>query len=314
MNYFLSFAESISPGVVGGKGHGLHRLESWGFQVPEGFVVPAEIYRQELAANSIGPSAEQLDGATEEELLRFAADMRSSIRAMIFNPQFSDEIGAIWESISGNGGDQITIACRSSANAEDSAAASFAGQYLTVLGLRSAAEVESGIKDCWVSMWEDSAVSYGTMGGHVLSNLAMAVVVQRVVPAEVSGVVFSINPIMGNRDEIYINSSWGLGEAVVSGLVTPDTYIVNKDSMSVVSKQISPVKQIKFVVGDEGTAHQIEVSSEEAGASTLSDEAAVQVATIARDAEDKAGMPMDLEWAFEGGELYPLQARPITAL
>jgi phosphoenolpyruvate synthase/pyruvate phosphate dikinase len=314
MNYFLSFAESISPDVVGGKGHGLHRLESWGFQVPEGFVVPAGIYRQELAANSIGPTAEQLDGATEEELLRFAADIRSSIRAMIFNPQFSDEIGAIWESISSNGGDQITIACRSSANAEDSAAASFAGQYLTVLGLRSAAQVEIGIKDCWVSMWEDSAVRYGTMGGHVLSNLAMAVVVQRVVPAEVSGVVFSINPIMGNRDEIYINSSWGLGEAVVSGLVTPDTYIVNKDSMSVASKQISPVKQIKFVVGDEGTAHQTEVSAEEAGASTLSDEAAVQVATIARDAEDKAGMPMDLEWAFEGGELYPLQARPITVL
>ena len=314
MNYFLSFAESISPDVVGGKGHGLHRLESWGFQVPEGFVVPAEIYRQELAANNIGPSAEQLDGATEEELLRFAADMRSSIRAMIFNSQFSDEIGAIWESISGNGGDQITIACRSSANAEDSTAASFAGQYLTVLGLRSAAQVESGIKDCWVSMWEDSAVSYGTMGGHVLSNLAMAVVVQRVVPAEVSGVVFSINPIMGNRDEIYINSSWGLGEAVVSGLVTPDTYIVNKDSMSIASKQISRAKHIKFVVGDEGTAHQIEVSAEEAGASTLSDEVAVQVATIARDAENKAGMPMDLEWAFEGGELYPLQARPITAL
>ena len=163
-------------------------------------------------------------------------------------------------------------------------------------------------------MWEDSAVSYGTMGGHVLSNLAMAVVVQRVVPADVSGVVFSMNPIMGNRDEIYINSSWGLGEAVVSGLVTPDTYIVNKDSMSVASRQISAVKQIKFVVGAEGTAHQTEVPAAEVGAPTLTEEAAVQVATIARDAEDKAGVPMDLEWAFEGGELYVLQARPITAL
>jgi pyruvate,water dikinase len=314
MNHFLSFAESTSPDVVGGKGHGLHRLESWGFQVPEGFVVPAEIYRHELAANDIGPSADQLDRATEEELLKFAADMRTSIRSMTFNADFLDEIGAIWKSISGKGGGKITVACRSSANAEDSAAASFAGQYLTVLGLRSAAEIERGIKDCWASMWEDSAVSYGTMGGHVLSNLAMAVVVQRVVPADVSGVVFSMNPIMGNRDEIYINSSWGLGEAVVSGLVTPDTYIVNKDSMSVSSQQISAVKQIKFIVGDEGTAFQTEVPAAEVGAPTLAHEDAVQVATIARDAEEKAGMPMDLEWAFEGGELYILQARPITAL
>ena len=314
MNYFLSFADSTSPDVVGGKGHGLHRLESWGFQVPEGFVVPAEIYRQELAANRIGPSAEQLDGATEEELLKFAADMRSSISGMTFNSKFSDEISAIWETISGNGGDQITVACRSSANAEDSAAASFAGQYLTVLGLRSAAEVEGGIRDCWASMWEDSAVSYGTMGGHVLSNLAMAVVVQRVIPSDIAGVVFSMNPIMGNRDEIYINSSWGLGESVVSGIVTPDTYIVDKVSMTVSSKQISSAKQTKFVVGDKGTAHQTECSAAEVGASTLTDEAAVQIATIARDAEEKAGMPMDLEWAFEGGELYVLQARPITAL
>ena len=107
MNYFLSFAESTSPNVVGGKGHGLHRLESWGFQIPKGYVVPAEIYRQELAANSIGPSADQLDRATEEELLKFAADMRSAISGMTFNSQFLDEIGAIWESISGEGGGEF---------------------------------------------------------------------------------------------------------------------------------------------------------------------------------------------------------------
>jgi pyruvate,water dikinase len=314
MNYFLSFADSTSPDVVGGKGHGLHRLESWGFQVPEGFVVPADIYRQELAANNISLTPEQIDGASEEEVLKIAADMRASINGMTLNAEFTAEIGAIWDSISGKGDGDITVACRSSANAEDSAAASFAGQYLTVLGLRSTEEVAGAIRECWASMWEDSAVSYGTMGGHILSDLAMAVVVQRVVPADVSGVVFSMNPIMGNRDEIYINSSWGLGEAVVSGLVTPDTYVINKDSMSVSSQQISAVKQIMFVVGDKGTAYQTDVPASEVGAPTLTEEAAVQVATIARDTEDKAGVPMDLEWAYEGGELYVLQARPITAL
>jgi len=265
-------------------------------------------------ATSIGPSADQLDGATGEQVLEFAAEMRSAISGMTLNSNFSEEISSIWESISAAGADSITVACRSSANAEDSAAASFAGQYLTVLGLRNAEEIEGAIKDCWASMWEDSAVSYGTMGGHILSNLAMAVVVQRVVPADVSGVVFSMNPIMGNHDEIYINSSWGLGEAVVSGLVTPDTYIVNKGSMSLSSKQISPAKQIKFVVGDTGTAYQTDVPAIQVGIPTLSDSAAVQVATIARDAEERAGMPMDLEWAYEGDELYVLQARPITAL
>jgi phosphoenolpyruvate synthase/pyruvate phosphate dikinase len=314
MNYFLPFAQCISPEIVGGKGHGLHRLESWGFQVPEGFVVPAEIYRQEIAANNIGPAANQLEGASEEELFKFAADMRSSIGEISFNSEFSDEVGGIWEAISGATGSAVTVACRSSATAEDGAVASFAGQYLTVLGLRNAAEIEGAIRDCWVSLWEDSAVSYGSMGGHDLSTLAMAVVVQRVVPSDVAGVVFSMNPIMGNHDEVYINSSWGLGESVVSGIVTPDTYIVDKNSLTVTSKQISPLKNIKFVLGEEGTAYQTDVPAAEVDAPTLTDEVAVEIAIIAKDAEEKASMPMDLEWGIEGGDLYVLQARPITAL
>jgi rifampicin phosphotransferase len=185
---------------------------------------------------------------------------------------------------------------------------------MTMLGLRNPVEIADAIQRCWASMWEESAVQYGAFSNGIPADLAMAVVVQLVVPAEVSGVAFSMNPITGDASEVFINSSWGLGEAVVSGLVTPDTHMVDKATLTVTSRQISAAKSTMFVIGDEGTAHRVDVLAELAGADTLSDELAGEIASAAVVAEERAGTPMDIEWAIEGGTLFVLQARPITTI
>lgn len=193
---------------------------------------------------------------------------------------------------------------------EDGARASFAGLYDSYLNLTGSDTVLKAILDCYHCLWEPRAAHYRAINGVDHSKEAMAVVVMQTVRSHVSGVAFTLNPVSGETDEVMINASWGLGEAVVSGLVTPDNYLVKKTG-AIVQKDISD-KNVRVVPTATGTAQEVTPAAL-AGAQALDDHQIRHVADTAMAVERHYGCPMDIEFAFDSdGKFYLLQARPIT--
>ncbi|HAL42548.1 MAG TPA: hypothetical protein DCP57_08895, partial [Gammaproteobacteria bacterium] len=207
------------------------------------------------------------------------------------------------------------VAVRSSANAEDLPGLSFAGQQETYLNVRGADEVSDAVKRCWASLWTAQAISYRHQNGIPQDSVAMAVVVQVMVPSQVSGILFTANPTTGERSEMIINASFGLGEAVVSGQVTPDTYIMDKASGEVREQIIGP-KQQKIVSDAEQGVRLEDVAESDRALSSLSGERLAELLAAAKKIENLFdGLPQDIEWAYgTDGALALLQSRPITNL
>ena len=203
---------------------------------------------------------------------------------------------------------------RSSANAEDLPDLSFAGQQDTYLNVHGAETLIKAIRDCWASLWTPRAISYRHQMGIEQDIVAMAVVVQIMVPSDISGILFTANPVNGERSEFIINSSFGLGEAVVGGQVTPDTYVVDRKTFTVKERIIGPKAQ-KIVSSDkQGTILQ-DVSEHERKLSSLSEKLLKELASTALEVEDLFdGVPQDIEWAISDEKLWMLQSRPITNL
>ena len=191
---------------------------------------------------------------------------------------------------------------------------SFAGQQETYLNVRGEEAVVAAVKNCWASLWTAQAISYRHQNGIDQDSVAMAVVVQRMVPSEVSGILFTANPASGERSEIIINGSFGLGEAVVSGQVTPDTYIVDRETLSVQQELLGPKEQQIVSDGDNGVRME-SVAEEDRGKSSISTDQLLELCETALKIEQLYdGLPQDIEWAFHNGELHLLQSRPITNL
>ena len=206
------------------------------------------------------------------------------------------------------------LAVRSSANAEDLPGLSFAGQQETYLNVRGADAVVEAVRKCWSSLWTPQAISYRHQNGIDQGSVAMAVVVQIMVPSEVSGILFTANPATGERSELIVNASFGLGEAVVSGQVTPDTYIVDKATLEAKETVIGPKLQQVVSDGEQGVV-LTDVDEGERDRASLSDAMLRELAEAALAIERLyAGLPQDIEWAFSDGQLFLLQSRPITNL
>jgi pyruvate,water dikinase len=204
------------------------------------------------------------------------------------------------------------VAVRSSATAEDLPGASFAGQQETYLNINGIEQVLAAVKRCWASLWTARAIGYRARQGIGEQGLSLAVVVQMLVPAEAAGILFTANPVTGQREQAMISAAWGLGEAVVGGLVTPDSLIVDKASGTVVDRQTAD-KQVMTARIDAGTREQ-PVPAELRRAPVLDDQAAAELVQLGTQIEQLFGMPMDIEWALADGAFAILQARPITAL
>lgn len=304
MRYVVPFSEASDRAIVGGKGFGLHRLTSWDLNVPPGSVVRTAAYDEAMTSIGIGVNDPGLS----------ASDVSAAILSFDPNEQLVDEIDQLWTEMSRMHGVDLRVSCRSSATAEDSATASFAGQFATVLGVRESDGVIEAIKQCWASVWSDEAVAYRESNGISHAEVSMAVVVQKMVNASCSGVAFSINPVTSDSGEVMINSNWGLGETVVSGMVTPDTFLVSRTDNSISFRDISQAKTIKHVVGADGAVEEVAAGPLEVMSPSLTDEQIVEVAKTAVMAEEEAGIPQDIEWAYEGDELFVLQTRPITTV
>ena len=204
------------------------------------------------------------------------------------------------------------MAVRSSATAEDLPEASFAGQQETYLNIDSPQALLEAVKKCWGSLWTGRAIAYRARQGIAPQNVALAVVVQLLVPAEAAGILFTADPVSGQRQQALISAAWGLGEAVVGGLVTPDTLLVEKATGRLLERQTAD-KQVMTVRMDGGT-QEAPVPESLRSTPVLTDAAAAELTRLAVQIEDLYAMPMDIEWALVEGKFAILQARPITAL
>jgi pyruvate,water dikinase len=302
---------------TGGKGASLVELNRGGFPVPPGFVVTAEGYQRFIAFNGLRPAIDQLTATPDLRLPKVARDAVAPLVERLHDaglpPDLATAIATAYAELHRRGGEVVAV--RSSALSEDAASASSAGLYETYLNLRSAEAVLDAVRRCYASLWTQRAVQYRAFKGLDGHDEAMAVVVMALVPADTAGVAFTANPITGDRDQIVINASWGLGEAVVSGRVTPDNFVLDKGTLAVVSRDIFP-KEVE-VVPDPGGASgtvQREVAGERAARAAASDNDLRAVGEICRAIEARYGRAVDVEWALADGALYILQARPITGL
>ncbi len=304
--------------VVGGKGRSLAKLASAGFNVPGGFQVKTSAYRSFIDENglqsrilALAKPAVVSGRASFEQASR---DIQQLFAEHDLSSATVAEITGAYEALDG----YPPVAVRSSANAEDLPGLSFAGQQETYLNVTSATAVVAAVKKCLASLWTGQAISYRHQNGIDQGCVAMAVVVQIMIPSSVSGILFTANPATGERSEVIINASFGLGEAVVSGQVTPDTYIVDRNTLAAKETIIGPKAQKIVSDGSQGTRME-DISEAQRSQSSLSDEMLVELVETALEIEKLYdGLPQDIEWAFSegsgGNALSLLQSRPITNL
>ena len=294
---------------AGGKGANLGALMQAGFPVPSGFVLLTSAYRQFVWKNALQEVIEQLATSVTLDDLNSIASASSSIRAFFENGQMPDEIAnAIKDAYThlGNG----PVAIRSSATAEDLPDASFAGQQETYLHVQSEHDVLTAIRRCWSSLWTARALAYRLRHAIAPSTLCLAVVVQQMVQADSAGVLFTVNPVTGKHDEMVMNATWGLGEALVEGSVTPDMVVVDKRT-NAVRQQVLGSKTVMVVPTAYGTEEQ-EVDALQQQKLVLTDRQVELLTQLGNRIETYFGAPQDIEWAIENEHVFILQARPIT--
>ena len=299
--------------LVGGKGRSLARLANGGFDVPGGFHVTTAGYGEFVAHHGLQPRIDALarpalrNGNVSFE--QASADIQALFAEREMPSSLAAAIRAAYDALP----DAPPVAVRSSATAEDLPDLSFAGQQETFLNITGASAVVAAVKRCWASLWTPQALGYRHRNGIEHGAVGMAVVVQRMVPAEVSGILFTANPTTGERGEMVVNASFGLGEAVVSGQVTPDTVIVDRHTLAAKETVIGAKERQIVADGEQGTRFA-DIDEAARGRASMSDEMLRELAATALRVEALQGAPQDIEWAWAAGKLLLLQARPITNL
>jgi len=297
---------------VGGKGASLARLARAGLPVPPGFHVTTAAYRRFVAANGLQAAIEAAAGAADATRPRTLERAEAHIRALFADGALPEEVArAIGASYAALGAD-LAMAVRSSATAEDLPDLSFAGQQESYLNVRGEGAVLDAVRRCWASLWTARAIGYRAVHGIAPGDVSLAVVVQELAPAEAAGVLFTADPVTGARDRAVISAAWGLGEAVVGGLVTPDSLTVDKESGAVLDARVAD-KAVMTVRTAEGTRTE-PTPRERRRRAALGSEQAVALTRLGMRIERLYGQPMDVEWTLHDGAFAIVQARPITAL
>jgi len=273
-------------GIAGGKGANLGEMIRAGLPVPRGFVVTTRAYQIFLDAAGLGPTIKDILAASSSHEASRAIQDR--ITACNISGQIAQEILTAY---SGLGTGKVPVAVRSSATTEDLPTASFAGQHDTFLNIRGEDAILSSVRACWASLWTERAIAYREAHGIDHFHTLMAVVVQEMVDAEVSGVMFTVNPVSGSRDEAVIEACLGLGEALVTGKVTPDRFKVKKGPPPAKAERTAGAKAIE-----------------------VQDDTLFALVGLGTRIEELFGSPQDIEWCLRSGKLFVLQSRPVTAI
>jgi phosphohistidine swiveling domain-containing protein len=300
---------------AGGKAANLGELVGAGFPVPAGFCVTTAAYDLVAADAGLEPTLAALAETRPEDTARLA-ELATEARSSLSDASVPDALGQAIAKAYGDLGDDgapVPVAVRSSATAEDLPQASFAGQQDTYLNVVGAESVLDAVRRCWASLWTDRAVSYRATNGIDPHSVRLAVVVQRMVYASVAGVLFTANPVTGKRRQAVIDASPGLGEAVVSGMVNPDHFVVNTATGEIVERRLGD-KRVAIMAGSGGGTEQVELAAGEDRAS-LSEDQVLALAKLGERVEEHYGMPQDTEWAIDDDSgVWLLQSRPITTL
>ncbi|MCB0254411.1 MAG: phosphoenolpyruvate synthase [Anaerolineae bacterium] len=306
---------------AGGKGINLARLVRAGFPVPPGFVVTTAAYRQFVAANDLQPfilsALTTGDSDDPTALESVSAAIRARFAAAPIPPDLSAAIVNAYHGLITDNRSPITdhspVAVRSSATAEDLPDMSFAGQQDTVLNVVGDDALTQSVVACWSSLWTARAIAYRARNSIDQENVALAVVVQAMVESESSGVLFTANPLTGNRLETVIDATLGLGEALVSGQVEPDHYVVDDRVGRITEKRLGAKA---LAIRGQAGGGTVTIADDAAGVQALPDDAILELAQLGRRVERElyGGAPQDIEWARADGRLYLLQSRAITSL
>lgn len=304
----LQLSEAAAPPILGGKGASLRRLVAAGFPVPGFAVLGADVLDDALARSGVGPQIEQdLEGVSTDSAGEVAARIEQRIRGIELWPELRAAIAAAHAEAGGG-----LVAVRSSAVDEDGEDHSFAGQGSSYLGIDGDDAVAEHVLRCWASTWSERALTYRLLHALPLARIRAAVVLQEMVRADVSGVLFTLDPSTGSTDDLVISAVYGLGESLVSGTVDADTITVGRADGRVRSTVVGG-KELRLDVAPNGQGLREEREpATRRDALALSEAAVEELRTMGLAIEQALGAPQDIEFAYAGEQLWILQARPIT--
>ncbi len=330
-SWIIPFDQNASLEIVGGKGLNLIRLTQAGMPVPPGFIITTEAYARFVRFNRLDEllAAAFQNPVMDQPVSKISAHIRSAFEQGRFPPELSQEIVTAYHQLCHEAGRENLpvagelqgnslmrpverVAVRSSATAEDLSEASFAGQQDTYLNQRGEEELLDAVRRCFGSLWSERAIDYRSRQGLAPLSPQLAVVVQQMVFAETAGVAFTANPLSGDTNQIVIDAVFGLGEALVSGLVTPDHIIVDRRTGKILSYTIAE-KTVQITANENGTGER-PVPRLKRRARCLTARQVQTLAGLAQTIETFYGCPQDLEWCLAKGRLYIVQARAITTL
>jgi phosphohistidine swiveling domain-containing protein len=308
----LKEVRSTDEATIGPKAMSLVRLSRIGLTVPPGFCITAAAFREHLEQNKLFDclradvdKLSKTESKSKEQLL-------SALRQAIIKVPLAEALQCeIEEHYNKLGADYVAV--RSSGTAEDLPGHSFAGQYDTYLGISNSADCVEAVKKCWASLWTLRAYEYREKNGFDHLAINMAVIVQSLIAADTSGVMFTVDPVKDSRSSIVIEACFGLGETLVSGKVTPDRFVISKNSLKLLSSTISE-KKIERTINRNDLVEEKNIPDERSSVCCLDKKHAVKLAKIARKIETEFGSPQDVEWAIRKNKIFLLQSRPITAL
>jgi len=321
--------------IAGGKGASLGEMTQTGIPVPEGFVILADAFNYFLEKSGLIAEVEselnKINFEDPNSVEETSERLRGLIEKIEVPMEIVEEIKKSYVELSKNckpclpagrlTANSFFVAVRSSATAEDSSAASWAGELESYLFTNQELLI-TNIKKCWSSLFTPRAIFYRHEKGMIKNHVAVAVVVQRMINSDVSGITFTVHPVTCDPNQMIIEAGWGLGEAIVGGMITPDDYIVakqqvtsNKVTSDMRIQDIMVSEQEKMIVAKkDGGVEEVKVPSLKKDKQKLSEDQILEIAEICQKIEDHYGFPCDIEWAFEKSKFYIVQSRPITTL
>ncbi|MFH1509447.1 MAG: PEP/pyruvate-binding domain-containing protein [bacterium] len=311
MKYIKNFSQINKDNVdqVGGKGASLGEMTSAGFPVPPGFVIVAEAY--DVFDNSfsldLNSAIHKINFADTNSIEKASNYIRDVMNDSKIPEKISKEILEAHSELNAK-----LVAVRSSATAEDSSIASWAGELETYLNTTKE-NLNENIKKCWSSLFTPRAIFYRYEKQLTDQKVSVAVVVQKMIESEVSGICFTVHPVTKDRNQMIIEAGWGLGEAVVSGSITPDSYVLDKSDFALLDINVAEQEKMLKLKGASGNEWK-EVAETKKDQQKLNGEKIIELAKLCKKIEEHYGSPQDIEWAYADDKFYITQSRPITTL
>lgn len=301
--------------LVGGKGANLGEMTKAGFPVPGGFAVTVPAYDLFLKENDISTKIYEILSVTDVEDPAQLESASRKIQKIINTAKFPEavfkDLVRSYKKMSGTF-NKALVAVRSSATAEDLPGMSFAGQQATFLNVKGESNLQVAVRECWASLFTPRAIYYRVQNKIKHEKVGISVIVQKMVQSEVSGIMFSIDPVTNRKDRIIIDAVWGLGEMIVQGSYIPDHYVVQKDTFAILSKEVNEQKMQYIKNGKD--SKEVPVPKKLQNQIKLTDEQIITLGKISQKLQDHYYFPQDSEWALEKGKLYIVQTRPITTI